>query len=146
MTKYITDKGKKKLLRLGFLSNTGERGFNFLALGTDGSNASETGNKEDFIEPTGNGYKRVELVEESNTSTNDFDTQNASIMLSGIFEKENFNPSSNGYINEIGIVDKEYIDDQDTFFAFSSIPRIDKSHNVSLKYTIILEIKDAQDE
>lgn len=142
MAKYITTEGKKKLLRLGFLSDYVDTGFNYLALGDNSSSASINNSASYFSEVSGSNYQRVELVEEENSDT----VNQAAITLSAIFEKHNYAPSSNGYITEIGIVDRDYEDNNQTFFAFSTIPKFDKSHNVSLKYTIILEIKDTKDE
>lgn len=147
MAKHITTEGKKKLLRLGFLSDTERQGFNYLALGDINSQAAITGDAGNFSEVNSNNYNRVELVEEQNTDSIEDDTDLPRITLSAIFDKYNYSPSSDGYITEIGIVDRDYPDQNNqTFFAFSTIPKIDKSHNVSLKYTIILEIKDNTDD
>ena len=145
-SKFITNEGKQKLLRLGFLGDNNDSAFNYVALGLEGSTASQTGDRNHFIEATQDGYERAELVEEKNQSIDGSSTSGPSIIVSAVFDKTNFNPSADEYVTEIAIVDHD-IDSgtNDIFFAFASVPKINKSHNVSLKYTIVLELKDIED-
>ena len=82
MAKHITTEGKKKLLRLGFLSDTERQGFNYLALGDINSQAAITGDAGNFSEVNSNNYNRVELVEEQNTDSIEDDTDLPRITLS----------------------------------------------------------------
>lgn len=136
--KIITAEGKTKMLEYVF---AGDEGFNYLALGVggstnDASNASSTGDKNDFNELSGNNYERVALVKEGNTTA---DSQ--SITLSATFTDSNYNPSNGGNVGEIAIVNNATANEElDTFFAFADIPDILKSDNISLKYTIVISI------
>ena len=56
MTEYnkvITEEGKQEILRIAFAPDSGQKKFQFLALGKAGSAASSEGNKEQFLEITG---------------------------------------------------------------------------------------------
>lgn len=133
--KIITDEGKKKLLKLGFLGET--NGFRYMAL-SDGT-ASITGNKEDFDEVSGKGnYKRVELIADDISGLGD---ASKSISISGTFEGSNYNLSDGGLVTEIGIVDSESSNaSSETFFAFIQVPQIEKTDNITLKYTVIISL------
>lgn len=134
-SKYITPEGKTKLLKLGFI-NKGDTSFQYLALGGEGSSASTSGDAKNFSEVGGSDYTRVQL---KNESDNDINSQ--SITLSGIFESGNYRPSNGGVIEEIGIVDNsEKNSSSDTFFAFAQVPKISKTDNMSLKYTVVITI------
>ena len=134
--KYITPDGKKMLLRLGFIPSDSTNTFNYVALGVDSSDAARSEDKNKFIEATGSNYERTILVEESG-----FDLGENAIAVSATFEKQNYNPSAESKITEIGIVNQSISDNSDVFFAFAKVPEIDKSNNENLKYTIILEIE-----
>lgn len=129
--KYITPDGKRKLLKLGFLSNNDEGNFNYIALG--GENSSAATNGEHFEEIDGNSYERQPVVLQSEGDQ--------SITISAVFDENVANPSEGVEIREIGIVDHQYRDQNDQFFAFAEVPPIKKTNNISLKYTIIISIE-----
>lgn len=135
--KYITSDGKKMLLRLGFIPNDSTSTFNYVALGVNNSNMAAKAGDGAFDEASGFNYARVALEEESG-----IDVGENAIAVSATFNSDNYNPSAESIIKEIGIVNQsENGGTDDVFFAFAKVPEIDKSHNVSLKYTIILEIE-----
>ena len=135
MEKYITPEGKKHLLKLGFLSEDNSSNFSFAALGIGDSSAA-TNNGTHFSEANGDNYQRVRFYQE--TTMDDTDT---SIAISATFDSTNFNPSEPVHVAEIGIVNQDIENDNDTFFAYMSVPGIDKTSNVSLKYTIIITLE-----
>lgn len=130
--KLITPEGKRKLLKLGFLGNSDVGNFNYLALGGENSTAAVGGT---FQEIDGNSYERQTLVMQSEGEQ--------SITISAIFDENVANPSEGVLIKEIGIVDHQYPagEGEDTFFAFAEVPPISKTNNISLKYTIIINIE-----
>lgn len=130
--KYITPEGKNQMLKLAFLSNQGNT-FRYLALGGENSSAANQNSKSAFTEISGDNYQRVTLNTEDTV-------QNQSIILSGIFEDSNFNPSNGRLIKEIGIVDSSVHKDDETFFAFAEVPEIYKNSSISLKYTVIITL------
>jgi hypothetical protein len=135
--KYITSDGKKMLLRLGFIPNESTSTFNYVALGVNNSNMTTQDGSGVFEEASGFNYTRAPLVEESG-----IDVGEHAIAVSATFDSTNYNPSAESVIKEIGIVNQsDNSSTDDIFFAFAKVPEIDKSHNVSLKYTIILEIE-----
>ena len=136
--KYITSDGKKMLLRLGFIPSDSTSTFNYVALGVDNSNMAINDGNGTFNEASGSNYERAILKEESN-----IDVGEHAIAVSATFDKTNYNPSAESIVKEIGIVNQSINDGvvKDTFFAFAKVPEIDKSNNVSLKYTIILELE-----
>lgn len=132
--KYITPDGKQMLLRLGFVPDDSTSTFNYVALGVGTSKAYD--GQSSFNEASGFNYERAKLVEES------IDVGENAIAVSATFDKQNYNPSEPSTISEIGIVNQSVADNTlDQFFAYAKVPEIDKSNNVSLKYTIILEIE-----
>ena len=133
--KYVTPNGKKHLLELGFLNDDNTSNFNFAALGIGDSSAA-TNNGTGFSEANGDNYQRVQFLQE--TTMDDTDT---SIAISATFDSTNFNPSEPVHVAEIGIVNQDIENDNDTFFAYMSVPSIDKTSNVSLKYTIIITLE-----
>lgn len=135
MEKYITPEGKKHLLKLGFLSEDNSSNFSFAALGIGDSSAA-TNNGAHFNEANGDNYQRVRFYQE--TTMDDTDT---SIAISATFDSTNFNPSEPVHVAEIGIVNQDIENDNDTFFAYMSVPSIDKTSNVSLKYTVIITLE-----
>lgn len=134
MKKYITPAGKKYLLELGFLNDNNTSNFNFVALGINDSSASTNGSG--FLEANGDNYKRVQLSKETTIEDTD-----ESLAVSAIFDSTNFNPSQQVKISEIGIVNQDSANNNDKWFAFMSVPSIDKASNVSLKYTIIITME-----
>lgn len=135
MDKYITAEGKKHLLELGFLNDDNSSNFNFVALGVDDSSAS-TNDGVGFLEANGDNYQRVQLFKETTIEDTD-----QSLAVSAIFDSTNFNPSQKVQISEIGIVNQDVANSNDKWFAYLSVPKIDKASRVSLKYTIILTIE-----
>ena len=136
MDKYITPDGKKHLLVLGFLNDDNASNFNYVALGIEDSNAA-INNGKGFQEANGYNYKRARFEKEENK----IDDTGTSISVSAIFDSTNFNPSESINISEIGIVNQDFGNDSDTFFAYMSVPKIEKSSNVSLKYTIVITLE-----
>lgn len=134
MKKYITPKGKKNLLKIGFLHENNVNNFNFCALGTKGSSASTDEDESKFIEATN--YHRVQLYSED---TNDETDQ--SLAVTATFESDNLSSSEPITISEIAIVNQDIQTDNEEWFAFMQVPEIEKSSNVSLKYTIIISIE-----
>lgn len=133
-SKFITDEGKKKLLKLGFLGDTNN--FNYMALSK--GKASITGEQEDFDEVTGKGnYQRVEIVSDDVAGLSNAEK---SISISGTFDGSNYNLSDGGLVTEIGIVDSVKHDSSQTFFAFIQVPQIEKTDNITLKYTVIISL------
>ena len=129
--KLITPEGKTQMLRYA-LGGADEGSFKYLALGDGQSSGASNG---DFSELTDNNYRRVEF--ETQTSSAD----SRSITLTAIFEDDNYNPSQGGYVSEIGIVNNPQRNaQQDVFFAYAEIPKILKSDNISLKYTIVISV------
>lgn len=135
MSKYITPSGKKHLLELGFLNDDNTSNFNFVALGVSGSSAA-TSDGVGFLEANGDNYQRVQLFKETTMEDTD-----ESIAVSAIFDSTNFNPSQEVKIAEIGIVNQDIANNNDKWFAFMTVPGIDKASNVSLKYTIIITME-----
>lgn len=135
MDKYITPKGKKHLLELGFLGEDNVSNFNYIALGVDGSSAA-INNGQGFLEANGDNYQRVQLFKETT-----MDDTDQSLAVSAVFDSTNFNPSDPVNISEIGIVNQDISNNNDIWFAYLSVPAIAKTSNVSLKYTIILTIE-----
>ena len=135
MEKYITPKGKKYLLELGFLNDDNTNNFNFAALGI-GKSSAAINNGTGFDEANGDNYRRVHFERED--TMDDTDT---SIAVSATFDSTNFNPSELVRIAEIGIVNQDIENNNDTFFAYMSVPSIDKTSNVSLKYTVIITLE-----
>lgn len=132
--KYITPDGKQMLLRLGFIPSDSTSSFNYVALGVGTSNAYD--GEHSFNEASGFNYERAQLVEEN------IDVGENAIAVSATFDKQNYNPSEASTITEIAIMNQSIADDSaDMAFAYAKVPEIDKSNNVSLKYTLILEIK-----
>ncbi len=131
--KYITPEGKKHLLELGFLGDGNANNFNYLALGTDGSNATSNGK---FIEANGDGYQRAQLIKDSTMN----DTEQ-SLSVSATFNSTNFAPSNGVKIDEIAIFNQDIASNADIPFAYMKVPSIEKKTNVSLKYTIIISIE-----
>jgi len=135
LEKYITEEGKKHWLKLGFLTDDNSSNFNYVALGVSDSSAA-INNGQGFTEANGNDYARVQFVEE-----NQIDNTGTSITLSATFDSTNFNPSEPVTISEIGIVNQDIANNNDVFFAYMSVPTIEKSSNVSLKYTVIIGLE-----
>lgn len=135
MEKYITPKGKKYLLELGFINDDNTNNFNFAALGIGDSSAAAN-NGTGFHEANGDNYRRVHFEQED--TMDDTDT---SIAISATFDSTNFNPSEPVRVAEIGIVNQDIENNNDTFFAYMSVPSIDKTSNVSLKYTVIITLE-----
>ena len=135
MEKYITPKGKKYLLELGFINDDNTNNFNFAALGI-GKSSAATNNGTGFHEANGDNYRRVHFERED--TMDDTDT---SIAISATFDSTNFNPSEPVHVAEIGIVNQDIENNNDTFFAYMSVPSIDKTSNVSLKYTVIITLE-----
>jgi hypothetical protein len=131
--KYITPEGKTKLLKLGFLNNDDVGNFNYLALGGENSTSASTENSQNFQEIDGNSYQRQKLVLQ--------EEGDQSIIISATFDENIANPSEGVEIREIGIVDHEYYDPNEKFFAYAEVPPISKTNNISLKYTIIISIE-----
>ena len=128
--KLITQEGKQKLLKLGFLPNNADpNNFQYIALGGANSNAAKGGS---FQEIDGNNYQRVSVMEES--------VESQSITISAIFDDQNYNSSQGTEIREIAIVDND-TKTNDIFFAYAEVPPITKTGNISLKYTIIISIE-----
>ena len=129
--KYITSAGKRKLLKLGFLSNDDRGNFNYIALGGE-SSAGATGGT--FQEVDGDNYYRQSVSLEKE--------EEQSITISAIFDENNLASSQGTEITEIGIVDHEFpAGNEDQFFAFAEVPKIKKTSNISLKYTIVITIE-----
>jgi len=135
MEKYITSSGKKYLLELGFLNNDNTNNFNFVALGV-GDSVAATNNGQGFSEANGYNYTREQFVPE--TTIEETDT---SIALSATFDSTNFNPSQSVQISEIGIVNQDVANEADKWFAYMKVPPINKTSNVSLKYTVIITME-----
>lgn len=131
---FVTDEGKKKLLKLGFLGET--NGFRYMALSN--GKASTTGEKEDFNEIIGRGnYSRVEIKSDEIAGLGNAEK---SINITGTFEGSNYNLSEGGLISEIGIVDSKTHVDSETFFAFIKVPEIIKTDNITLKYSVVISL------
>ena len=129
--KYITANGKNKLLKLGFLHNNDTNNFNYIALGGTDS-AGATGGQ--FQEIDGDNYSRQEVSLDAEGQQ--------SITISAIFDENNVASSEGIEITEIGIVDHEFpAGNDEQFFAYAEVPRIVKTSNISLKYTIIISIE-----
>lgn len=135
MTKtFITDEGKRKLLKLGFLGET--NCFKYMALSN--GNAAVTQDKTGFNEVINRGnYTRVQIQSDEVAGLAD---NNRSICITGVFEGSNYNLSDGGLITEIAIVDTESHNDAETFFAFIQVPEIIKTDNITLKYSVIISL------
>lgn len=142
--KYITKEGKNKVLQIAFSNQEDINTFKFLALGEDtgGNLASETGNTSDFHEVSGDGYYRIGSKPEIEEHTVEFDN-NGSVTISFIVDEQNY--SGEGVtIREIALCDAANTDEtlaNSTVFAFCEVPPIQKTGNVSLKYTIKISIE-----
>ena len=128
--KCITNEGKDQILKIAFL-NENVNPFKYCALGYDDSSASTTGIDTDFHEFNEPQYQRVQL------NTDEPKIENNTLTVSCIFEDNN---STNGTVGEIALCDA-YDGDNTTFFAFSQVPQIEKTDNVSLKYTWVIGIE-----
>jgi len=134
MEKYITPEGKKHLLKLAFLHDSNASNFNFVALGVNGSSAAVDETESSFIEA--NNYQREQLKLEETTDETD-----QSLCVQATFNTSNLDSSEPVTISEIAIVNQDIQSDYDKWFAFMRVPEIEKSSNVSLKYTIIISIE-----
>lgn len=142
----ITERGAQKLLRIGFIENddiisTLNR-FAFMALGEGGDEEYEDGNSELHSELTNDSYGRIPLE-----FPNDLNTDTQRIVMQAIIDEGNVEENQN--INEIGIVDSgaQTIDPQEgeipeeIFFCLINVPEIEKTAELALQYTVIIEIK-----
>ena len=130
--KKITDEGKNEILKLAFL-NENSNPFCYCALGREGSTASSTGDWRNFNEFTGSNYHREQI-----TSTG---PQNNRLEASCIFNDDNYYDTEQGLtVTEIALCNS-YEEESPLCFAFSQVPEIKKTGNVSLKYTWIINIE-----
>lgn len=128
--KLITDAGKTELLRLGFKAQEAGGAFSFLALGGDSSTGAQ-GQK--FAEVSGDNYERVETTVDS--------LEDKTITISGTFEETNYAPTDgSGTIKEIGLCNSDTNDNEEIFFMYAEVPKIVKTGDISLQYTIIISI------
>lgn len=127
----ITDKGKTEVLRLAFSSEDSYGAFKYMALG--GNNSSGSQQDGIFVEVTDSSYNRVEVQQDS--------LDDKSIVISAIFDETNLNSSQGETITEIGLVNSIDYSDQEVFFAYCAVPNIVKDDNISLKYTVVIEIE-----
>lgn len=133
MDTYITNEGKGLLLKRGFLTDGGQP-FNYLALGTNSSAVKNSdANQFNEVNDGNSNYSRVQL-EMSDIGT---DEENV-ITLTGLFDNNNYTGGST--INEIAIVNSYDKADSEVKFAIMEVPLIAKNDNISLKYTIKIEI------
>lgn len=138
-SKFITEEGKQEILRIAFAPNSGQNGFKYLALGKAGSSAASEGDKEKFDELKGSEYHRIS-VNDSVTPEPD-----GTITLDFIVEEDNYN-GEGVIISEIALCDSGDTNDdipsgKSTVFAFCQVPEIEKTGNISLKYTLKISIE-----
>lgn len=138
-SKVITQKGKEEILRIAFAPDSGQKKFQFLALGKAGSSASAEGDETRFTEITGSEYHRIS-VEDGVTVEPD-----GTITLSFIVEEDNYNGDGET-ITEIALCDSGNLEDDIrtgdcTVFAFCQVPEIQKTGNISLKYNLKISIE-----
>ena len=132
--KLITDKGKTELLRLAFDSEEAGGAFKYLALGGNGSKGAQG---EEFKEVSGPGYERVQTEIDKTTEL----SEQKEIIISGTFNESNYAPTDgNEKITEIGLCNTESVSSSQIFFMYSEVPEINKTGDISLKYTIIISI------
>ena len=131
--KFITDEGKKKLLKLGFLGEP--NGFRYMALSNGSAAVSEDKTKFNEVTRQGN-YERVEILSDETSGV----ALEKGINITGVFEGSNYNLSEGGTITEIGIVDTQKQSSTETFFAFIQVPEIIKDDNITLKYSVIISL------
>lgn len=132
--KLITDKGKTELLRLGFVSEEAGGAFQYMALGGNSSEGAQGGQ---FAEVSGSGYERVKTVLDETTELN----EQKEIIISGTFTETNYAPTDDsGAITEIGLCNSEVSTNNEIFFMYSEVPKINKTGDISLKYTVIISI------
>lgn len=130
--KRITSEGKDKVLKLAFVDQN-DNPFVYCALGIkDGELAASTGDVSDFQEFSGESYHREKITLDK--------IENNTLYASCIFEDNNYSNMTNAVIGEIGLCDS-YDSDNSIFFAFSEVPEIKKTSDVSLKYTWIISIE-----
>ena len=127
----ITDKGKTEVLRLAFKNDDAHGAFNYMALGGSNSTGAQD---ENFIEVSDASYQRVETeIEDLNDKT---------IKISGTFDETNFNISGDGeLIREIALVNSSEDASEQIFFAYCEVPNIKKNDNITLKYSVVIEIE-----
>lgn len=131
--KCITSEGKDQVLKLAFLNDQAAP-FSYCALGEKNSSASVTGNSGDFQEFNDTSYKRVKIELEG-------EVENNTLKASCLFDDNNYNLDDGTYIGEIALCDSSEQDANTVFFAFSSVPEIKKTGQVSLKYIWIINIE-----
>lgn len=132
MDTFITEEGKGYLLKRGFVTDGGEP-FNYLALGSVSAGVANQ-DADKFVEVADDtSYHRVKL-ESSDAST---DISNV-ITLTGIFDNTNY--TNGGNINEIAIINSYEPTSEEVKFAIMEVPLIAKNDNISLKYTIKIEM------
>lgn len=126
----ITDEGKTEVLRLAFQGKDAHSAFDYIALGGNGSTGAQNG---EFKEIQDASYYRVHTDVEALTEK--------AIKISAIFDETNLNPSDGTLIKEIGIVNSSEHANEEKFFAYCEVPDIEKTDNISLKYSVIIEIE-----
>lgn len=130
--KLITDAGKTELLRLGFKAQEAGGAFSFIALGGDSSTGAQ-GSAGKFAEVSGYDYERVETTVDS--------LEDKTITISGTFTETNYAPTDgSGTIKEIGLCNSDVIKNEEIFFMYAEVPKIIKTGDISLQYTIVISI------
>ena len=126
--KVITDEGKTELLRLGFKSEEAGGAFTFMGLGDDSSKGAQGGA---WHEISSSDYHRVQ-TEVVGTP------QDKSITISATFDEANYAPAtSDKKVTEIGLFNAS---SNGQAFMYSEVPKIAKTGDISLQYTIIISI------
>ena len=142
--KIITKEGKNEVLKIAFSNTDNENTFRYLALGTSDGKASQTGLKEDFVEVNrADNYHRVGLSSESEENTIEFDG-NGTATISFVVNENNYT-GAGVTIQEIALCNDVEADiNADSackVFAFCEVPPIEKTSNISLKYTLKISIE-----
>lgn len=141
--KFITEEGKNEVLKIAFSDSGNDNTFRYLALGTNSGTAAETGLKENFVElDRSENYRRVGVSTDTEENTIVFDN-NGTATISFIVSEDNYT-GSGAVIKEIALCNDAEADitsEQCKVFAFCEVPEIEKTSNISLKYTLRISIE-----
>ena len=120
--KKVTPEGKTEVLRLAFSDSEERIPFCYFALGT-GNGADSNGEWEEVISSN---YHRAKA------------TLNVNQYYSSTY---NYDESTPVEITEIALCQESERKNGETIFAYCNVPPIEKTGNISLKYTMIISIE-----
>ena len=128
--KKVTPEGKTEVLRLAFSDSEERIPFCYFALGT-GNGADSNGEWEEVISSN---YHRAKAITNFNGNTQQ-------VEMSCVFDENNYDESTPVEITEIALCQESERKNGETIFAYCNVPPIEKTGNISLKYTMIISIE-----